>query len=89
MSLRVDYIGAKWCKVRVTVKPGIEKLAKDFGVQMVEYDADELGDASPNKVPTVRLFKNDVLVKEIVTKHIDSLNDLLSVEKSVVISDDF
>lgn len=89
MSLRIDYIGAKWCKVCVTVKPGVEKLAKDFGVQMVEYDADEMGDDSPNKVPTVRLFKNDVLVKEIVTKHIDSLNDLLSVEKSVVITDDF
>jgi thiol-disulfide isomerase/thioredoxin len=89
MSLRVDYIGAKWCKVCVTVKPAIEKMAKDFGVTLALYDADDMGDDSPSKVPTVRLFKDDVLVREIVTKHIDSLQDLLTVEKGLVMNDEF
>lgn len=89
MSLRIDYIGAKWCKVCVTVKPAIEKLAKDFGVTLAVFDADTMEHDSPNKVPTVRLFKDDVLVKEITTKHVDGLQDLLTVEKGVVLNDEF
>ena len=89
MSLRVDYIGATWCKVCVTVKPEIEKLAKDFGVELKIYDADTMGDDMPDKVPTVRLFKNDVLVKEIVTKHTATLNGVLVLEKGIVLNADF
>jgi thiol-disulfide isomerase/thioredoxin len=89
MSLRIDYIGATWCKVCVTVKPEIEKLAKDFGVTLKIYDADTMGDDMPDKVPTVRLFKNDVLVKEIVTKHTATLNEFLVVEKGLVLNADF
>lgn len=88
-SLRIDYIGATWCKVCHTVKPAIEKIGKEFGLEVVIYDVDEIGEAAPNKVPTVRLFKNDVLLKEFVTKHADSLKDALVVEKGIVLNDDF
>ena len=89
MSLRIDYIGATWCKVCVIVKPEIEKLAKDFSVELKIYDADTMGDDMPDKVPSVRLFKNDVLVKEIITKHTATLNELLVAEKGVVLNADF
>jgi thiol-disulfide isomerase/thioredoxin len=89
MALRVDYIGATWCKVCHTIKPAIEKICRDFGIDIATYDADELGDNSPSKVPTVRLFKNDLLIVEITTKHIDNLTNAITVEKGLVLNEEF
>jgi hypothetical protein len=89
MSYRVDYIGATWCKVCVTVKPEIEKLAKnyDIAVKLMDVDDDNLEDIK--KVPTVRLYKDDILVKEFVTDHVKALTKELALTKSVELDKDF
>jgi thiol-disulfide isomerase/thioredoxin len=89
MSYRVDYIGATWCKVCVVVKPEIEKLAKnyDIAIKLMDVDDDNIEDIK--KVPTVRLYKDDVLVKEFVTEHVKSLNTELALTKKVTLDEDF
>jgi thiol-disulfide isomerase/thioredoxin len=87
--LRIDYIGAKWCKVCVTVKPAVEKIARDFGVEVAILDLDELGDETITKVPTLRVWEGETKVSEIVTKHVDTLRELLVTKKGVTITDDF
>ena len=87
--LRIDYIGATWCKVCVTVKPAVEKLAHDFGVSVKILDVDELDDESVSKVPTLRVYDGEEKISEIVTKHVEALRELLSSKKPVAISDDF
>ena len=87
--LRIDYIGAKWCKVCLTVKPAIEKIARDFGVEVTILDRDELGDETITKVPTLRVWEGETNVSEIVTKHVDALRELLVAKKGVTITDDF
>ena len=89
MALRIDYIGASWCKVCVTVKPEVELVARSFNVPLALLDADEIEDDSIMKVPTLRVFKDDKLVSEIVTKHVDGLKALLQAEKGLVVTDDF
>ena len=89
MSYRVDYIGATWCKVCITVKPEVEKLAKeyDINVKLMDVDNDQLDDIK--KVPTVRLYKDNVLVKEIITEHVKSLTKELALTKKVELDKDF
>lgn len=89
MSYRVDYIGATWCKVCKTVKPEIERLSKEYDitVKLMDVDEDQLEDIK--KVPTVRLYKDDVLVKEIVTEHVKGLNTELALTKGVKLDEDF
>jgi thiol-disulfide isomerase/thioredoxin len=87
--LRVDYIGAKWCKVCVTVKPDVERICRDFGVEVRILDVDELEDDTITKVPTLRVFEGDEKVGEIVTKHADGLRELLLTKKGVAITEDF
>ena len=93
MSYSIEYYGATWCKVCVTVKPVIETMAKDFAVKFTEYDIDELeGDervANIKKVPTVRVYKGNELIQEIVTAHASTVKDTLASVKTVVITDDF
>ena len=93
MNYSIEYYGATWCKVCVTVKPAVEKLANDFAVKFSEYDIDELeGDervANIKKVPTLRLYKGGELVQEIVTGHESALKNFLSSVKTVTITDDF
>ena len=89
MALRIDYIGASWCKVCITVKPEVELVARSFNVPLALLDADEIEDDSIMKVPTLRVFKDDKLVSEIVTKHVDGLKALLQAEKGLVVTDDF
>ena len=92
MSL-IEYYGAKWCKVCGEVKPALQKLALDFGVNFVEYDIDELeGDARVadiTKLPTVRIYQEERLLETIITKHVDAVKTALSKVKKVVITDDF
>jgi len=87
--LRIDYIGAKWCKVCVSVKPAIEKIARDFGVEIAVLDLDELEDETITKVPTLRVWEDATKVAEIVTKHVDSLRELMVAKKGVTITEDF
>jgi hypothetical protein len=88
MSIRVTYIGASWCKVCVTVKPEIEKITTGFSVPLTVMDADDEG-VEVTKVPTLRLYKDDVLMKEIVTGHVAALRSELESSKGVAIVEDF
>ena len=93
MSYVIEYYGAKWCKVCVTVKPALAKLAGDFDVKFSEYDIDELEGteqvANINKVPTVRIYKDNELVQTIVTGHESAVKSMLASVKTVTITDDF
>jgi thiol-disulfide isomerase/thioredoxin len=89
MALRIDYIGASWCKVCIVVKPELELVARSFNVPISVMDADEIEDDSLTKVPTLRVYKDDKLVSEIVTKHVDSLKALLQTMGTLVVTDDF
>jgi thiol-disulfide isomerase/thioredoxin len=93
MSLIIEYYGATWCKICVEIKPAVEKLSCDFGICFIDYDIDELeGDervANIKKVPTVRIYNDNILIEEITTKHIDSIKNTILRLKKIVISDDF
>lgn len=90
MALRIDYIGATWCKVCIVVKPGIENLAKSFSVPLTVLDAADLDDDDEVlKVPTVRVWLDDKKISEITTKHIDELKTLLIEKKGLPATDDF
>lgn len=89
MALRIDYIGASWCKVCIVVKPEVELVARSFNVPISVMDADEIEDDSVTKVPTLRVYKDDKLVSEIITKHVDSLKALLQTMGTLVVTDDF
>lgn len=89
----IEYYGATWCKVCKDIKPDIEKLSSDFGIPFIEYDIDDLeGDervTNIKKVPTIRIYQDNVMIEEITTKHVDSIkNTILSIKK-VIITDDF
>jgi len=89
-TIRIDYVGAKWCKVCVDVKPAIEKLSKDFAVACTILDLDDMeNNEHITKVPTVIVYDGDNIIHTIVTKHADSLRTVLRERKGVVISDDF
>lgn len=88
MSLSVKYIGASWCKVCVTVKPDIEKICTGFNVPLTVLNADDDG-VDVTKVPTVRLYLGDEMVKEIVTGHSISLRSELSTRKGISTDADF
>ena len=87
--LRIEYIGATWCKVCVTVKPETERLARDFAVKLTMFDVDELDDETITKVPTLRVWEDTVKIAEIVTNHIAALRELLIAKKGVTVTDDF
>ena len=89
MALRIDYIGATWCKVCVTVKPGIENLSKSFDVPLTVLDVDDIQDDEVTKVPTVRVWLDNKKISEITTKHIDELKTLLIEKKGLPATDDF
>ena len=88
MSLSVKYIGASWCKVCVIVKPDIEKICTGFNVPLTILNADDDG-VDVTKVPTVRLYLGEEMVKEIVTSHSMALRSELSVRKGVSTDADF
>ena len=88
MSFRVTYIGATWCKVCVIVKPEIEKMTAGFGVPLTVLDADDDG-ADVSKVPTLRVYKDDVLYKEIVTGHVSALRHELESGKGICVDAHF
>jgi len=88
MSLSVQYIGASWCKVCVTVKPDVEKICTGFNVPLAILDADE--DAvEVSKVPTLRLYLGPTMVKEITTGHVVALRAELEGRKGLILDSDF
>lgn len=93
MGERVEYYGATWCKVCVEIKPALSKLCSDLGIPFIEYDIDDWeGDervADIKKVPTVRVYRNDMKIDEITTNHVNSIKTVLSKFKTVVLTDDF
>jgi thiol-disulfide isomerase/thioredoxin len=89
MALRIDYIGATWCKVCVTVKPGVENLSKSFNIPLTVLNVDDIDEDEVTKVPTVRVWLDDKKVSEITTKHIDELKSLLIGIKGLPGTDDF
>ena len=89
MALRIDYIGATWCKVCVTVKPGVENLSKSFNIPLTVLDVDDIDEDEVTKVPTVRVWLDNKKVSEITTKHIDELKSLLIGIKGLPGTDDF
>lgn len=88
MSYSVTYIGASWCKVCVDVKPEVEKLCTGFNVPLLLQDADDDG-VSVKKVPTVRFYKDGVLVEEITTGHVIALRTHLTENKGLAVVEDF
>jgi len=89
-GIRIEYIGASWCKVCVDVKPAIEKMSKDFAVVCNIMDLDTMeNNEHITKVPTVIVYDGDKVINTIITKHVDSLKTVLMEHKTVVISDDF
>jgi thiol-disulfide isomerase/thioredoxin len=89
MSFRIDYIGASWCKVCTVVWPAVETLSKSFGVPVTVLDVDAIEDDTVLKVPTLRVFKDEILFAQIVTKHVEALKEILQKEKPLEISQDF
>jgi thiol-disulfide isomerase/thioredoxin len=89
MSYRVDYIGATWCKVCHTVLPEIQKLLNLYDISLKTYDVDVDKIEDVSKVPTVRLYKDDVLMKTITTEHVKTLRTELALTQSVKLDADF
>lgn len=89
MSYRVDYIGATWCKVCHTVLPEVQRLLKEYNIPLKIYDVDEDKIEDVSKVPTVRLYKDDILVKTITTEHVKTLRTEVALTQSVKLDADF
>jgi len=88
MSFRVTYIGATWCKVCFVVKPMIERITNKFNVELTVMDADDSG-VEVTRVPTVRVYKDDILVNEITTMHAVTLQKELEAGIGLTLSKDF
>ena len=80
MIIKIVYIGAKWCSTCRVIKPKTEELAKKFQVDLVCVDLDEDTTVlttedkdSIRKVPTLRVYKDNILNAEFNTKQAESL----------------
>ena len=73
----------------VVVKPAVESLARSFSVPLTVLDVDIIEDETITKVPTLRLYKDNVLVSTIVTKHVEALKELLTANAVLGKNDDF
>ncbi len=92
MSIRIEYIGATWCAPCRTTKPLISVLAYKFACRLDEYEYDEMEEEQRStilKLPTVRIWKDSVLVKEITTQHADMLELWLRSNVRVNTNEDF
>jgi thiol-disulfide isomerase/thioredoxin len=92
MSIRIEYIGATWCAPCRIAKPLVSILAHKFACSLEEHDYDEMEEEQRStimKLPTVRIWKDSVLVKEITTQHADMLEIWLKSNVRVNTDEDF
>lgn len=89
MKIKISYIGAKWCKVCVTVKPAMEALSQKFATDIEILDIDDIDDPSIKKVPTVRIYKDETLCETITTNHEQTTKSWLSENYGLMEIDDF
>ena len=96
MSFSITYIGATWCATCKVIKPKTEELAKKFSVPLkildLDTDLEEEDKVSIRKVPTLRIFKGEVLVVEYIVKQVESLQTWLQQNVTLLASeasDDF
>ncbi len=92
MSIHVKYYGATWCSPCKQAKPRIQELCKKYGISLDIFDYDELEEeekGSIQKLPTVQIWKDTTLEKEILTQHVETLDNWISENVRVIPTDDF
>jgi thiol-disulfide isomerase/thioredoxin len=89
----IHYIGATWCSTCKVIKPKTIELAKRFHVELKCFDYDsELSEEERDtitKVPTLRIFKENVKVAEYNTKQVEMLEVWLQANVRINPTDDF
>ena len=92
MTTEVKYYGASWCAPCHSAKPKIQELCKKCGISLSVYDYDELEEeerGTITKLPTVQIWQNKTLEKEIITQHVETLETWISENVRVIPTDDF
>lgn len=75
--------GASWCGNCRIMKPKFKKLAQENdSIPFIYVDAEKLPEsrklAKVDNLPTFAVFKNGVLLDQVQTNKVDSLNELFS-----------
>jgi len=68
--MEIHYIGAKWCKACIVVKPTVKELSEQSKLSLQEHDYDALSEkeqATIGKLPTIRIIENGVIQAEFMT----------------------
>lgn len=68
--MELHYIGAKWCKACIVVKPKIKELSEQSKLPLQEHDYDALSEkeqATIGKLPTIRVVESGVIQAEFMT----------------------
>ena len=90
MTYSITYVGAKWCKTCVTIKPKIEELCKKFQISLdikdLEEDCTEAEQNDIAKVPTIYVSKNDQHIAKYDVNQVNSVESLLK-ETVVLVND--
>jgi thiol-disulfide isomerase/thioredoxin len=92
MNIAVKYYGASWCSPCKQAKPEVQRLCKNFGVQLHEYNYDDLEPAESEKItklPTVQIWRDGIQIEEYITNQVSQLEEWLTLHVRVIPSDDF
>lgn len=92
MPIEVKYYGASWCAPCRIAKPSIQELCKKYGISLVIHDYDELEEEERGiitKLPTVQIWHDTNLEKEIISRHVETLEAWISENVRVIPTDDF
>jgi len=76
MSFSIKYIGAAWCGPCKTIKPAVSLISHKFAIPLTFTECDEMEQSERNeliKLPTIRVYKDDILVLEITSNHTATL----------------
>lgn len=68
--MEIHYIGAKWCKACVVVKPKVKELSEQSKLPLLEHDYDALSEEEQSKIgklPTIRVIESGVIQAEFMT----------------------
>lgn len=81
MAYSIVYIGAHWCVSCKKIQPQIESLAKRFQIpiSLRDYDNDLTDEERDRiqKVPTVRICKDEAIVETYWSNQVDSVESWL------------